>query len=77
MDRRAVALGQRGAGSSADERATPPLKAGERVRHSTFGDGIVVSCVPSGQDHEVTVAFKGQSGIKRLLLGYAVLEVVE
>ena len=53
------------------------LKAGERVRHSKFGEGIVISCVPSGQDHEVTVAFKGNSGIKKLLLGYAPLEKVD
>ena len=76
-DRRATALGQRGTNPSTEERATAPLKAGERVRHAIFGEGIVVSCVPSGQDHEVTVAFKGESGIKRLLLGYAGLEVVE
>ena len=53
-----------------------PLKAGERVQHPKFGEGIVVSCVASGQDHQVTVAFKGESGIKKLLLGYAGLEVV-
>ncbi len=55
----------------------PPLKTGAHVRHARFGDGIVVSCVPSGTDHEVTVAFKGSSGIKRLLYTYASLEVVE
>ena len=54
-----------------------PLKAGERVRHAKFGEGIVVSCVPSGDDHEVTIAFKGVLGIKRLILGYAPLEKVE
>jgi len=59
------------------ERTSAPLKAGERVRHTQFGEGIVVSCVASGHDHEVTVAFKGESGIKKLLLGYAGLEVVE
>ena len=55
----------------------PPLKTGEHVRHARFGDGIVVSCVPSGTDYEVTVAFKGSSGIKRLLYTYASLEIVE
>ena len=75
-DRRATAFGQRGTSPSTEEGAEPPLKAGERVRHSKFGEGIVVSCAPAGQDHEVTVAFKGESGIKRLLLGYAGLEVV-
>ena len=63
--------------TAADPAGEAPLKAGERVRHSKFGDGIVVSCVPSGPDHEVTVAFKGSSGIKRLLYSYASLERVE
>ena len=63
--------------TAADPAGEAPLKAGERVRHSRFGDGIVVSCVPSGTDHEVTVAFKGSSGIKRLLYSYASLERVE
>jgi DNA helicase-2/ATP-dependent DNA helicase PcrA len=76
-NRRTPALAQRNANQSTEERTSAPLKAGERVRHAMFGDGIVVSCVASGQDHEVTVAFKGESGIKRLLLGYAGLEVVE
>ena len=35
------------------------LKTGQKVRHATFGEGIVVSCVPSAQDYEVTVAFDG------------------
>ena len=63
--------------AGADTGGEAPLKAGERVRHARFGDGIVVSCVPSGTDHEVTVAFKGSSGIKRLLYSYAALEMVE
>ena len=66
-----------GASLATEDRTSAPLKAGERVRHTQFGEGIVVSCVASGQDHEVTVAFKGESGIKKLLLGYAGLEVVE
>ena len=64
-------------GEASEPSSEPPLKSGERVRHALFGDGIVVSCVPSGHDHEVTVAFKGSSGIKRLLYGFARLEVVE
>ena len=51
------------------------LKTGLKVRHGVFGEGIVVSCVPSGHDYEVTVAFDG-TGIKRLLLSYANLEPV-
>lgn len=79
-NKRVSAAGQplRGRASlAAEEKTSSPLKAGEKVRHPKFGDGIVVSCIASGQDHEVTVAFKGDSGIKRLLLAYAGLEVVE
>ena len=53
------------------------LKTGEKVRHSTFGEGMVVSCVPSGHDYEVTVAFAEGTGVKRLLLSYANLKILE
>ncbi|MBI2855904.1 MAG: ATP-binding domain-containing protein [Chloroflexi bacterium] len=78
--RQGVQAGRQGTGPGENKRphaTAVPLKAGERVRHSRFGEGIVVSCVPSGQDHEVTVAFKGDSGIKRLLLSFAPLEKVK
>ncbi|MBI4200032.1 MAG: UvrD-helicase domain-containing protein [Chloroflexi bacterium] len=51
-----------------------PFRAGDKVRHGKFGDGIVVNCVPSDADHEVTVAFRGDAGVKRLLASYARLE---
>ncbi len=50
---------------------------GDKVRHPTFGDGIVMSCTPSGGDFQLTVAFKEGHGVKRLLLGFAPLERVE
>ena len=53
------------------------LRAGDRVDHATFGKGIVVSCAGVGGDQEVTVAFKGGAGVKRLLLSYAPLEKAE
>ncbi|MBA7641193.1 ATP-dependent DNA helicase PcrA [subsurface metagenome] len=56
--------------------ATPELKAGNRVRHAQFGDGIVASCQPVGDDAEVVVVFDGV-GIKKLLLSLAKLEKVE
>jgi DNA helicase-2/ATP-dependent DNA helicase PcrA len=52
----------------------PALKAGDHVSHAAFGEGIVVSCLPSSGDHEVTVAFKGGAGVKRLLLSLAPLQ---
>jgi DNA helicase-2/ATP-dependent DNA helicase PcrA len=51
------------------------LKAGDRVRHSIFGDGVVVSNKKVKNDNEVTVAFSGQ-GIKKLMLSFAHLEKV-
>ncbi|HUS14757.1 MAG TPA: 3'-5' exonuclease, partial [Chloroflexia bacterium] len=48
-------------------------KAGDKVRHPTFGAGIVVQSKPTGGDEEVTIAFAGH-GIKRLLASLAHLE---
>ena len=65
---------------AAGKAAEPPaatMKTGDKVRHSSFGDGVVVSSKPSGADFEVTVAFKEGQGVKRLLLGFAPLEKVE
>ena len=55
----------------------PSLQTGDKVRHNTFGEGIVVSCISSGDDYEVAVAFTGGAGVKRLLLSYAHLEKVD
>ena len=52
----------------------PSVKVGDKVHHATFGEGMVVSCHPSGNDYEATVAFDEGVGIKRLLVSYARLE---
>ena len=52
------------------------FSAGDHVQHGAFGEGIVVSCTESNDDHLVTVAFKGSHGIKKLLLSYAPLEKI-
>jgi DNA helicase-2/ATP-dependent DNA helicase PcrA len=56
--------------------AQPGLQfsAGDRVRHSHFGEGVVVSVKPVPGDTEVTVAFSGGNGVKRLMLNFAKLE---
>ena len=51
------------------------LKAGDHVRHTEFGEGIIVSCRLVRDDAEVVVAFNGT--VKKLLLSYAHLEKVE
>ena len=66
--------------SSPDPTAAPPptpalpFKEGERVVHASFGQGIVVTCRPAGGDFEITVAFRGDAGVKRLLHSFAKLE---
>jgi DNA helicase-2/ATP-dependent DNA helicase PcrA len=51
------------------------LGVGDRVRHASFGDGVVLKCVPAGDDQEVVVDFE-EAGQKRLLLSLAPLEKV-
>ena len=51
----------------------PPFKAGDKVRHGVFGEGIVVSCTAVKDDHELSVAFV-EGGVKRLLHSLAKLE---
>ena len=53
----------------------PELRAGDHVRHDSFGEGVVVSCQPVKDDAEAVVVFDG-AGIKKLLLSYARLEKV-
>ncbi len=52
------------------------FQPGDRVRHAKFGEGIVVNAAPRGDDFEVTVAFKGNYGVKKLLQSFAPLEKV-
>jgi len=50
------------------------LKAGDKVRHPQFGDGIIVASFPAKDDQELTVAFKGGVGLKRMMASMADLE---
>ena len=62
-----------GAGDALGAEEEPSWKAGDRVKHRRFGDGIVVSSRIVKGDEEVTVAFVGE-GVKRLIAAYAGLE---
>lgn len=53
----------------------PAFRAGDRVRHPSFGEGVVVTSRLSHNDEEVEVAFVGQ-GVKKLLASLARLEKV-
>ncbi len=62
-----------------DDRPSPKqarYRVGMRVKHRTFGEGIVVDAELVGGDEEITVNFEG-TGMKRLLAGFAALEVLE
>ena len=52
---------------------TSSYSAGEKVSHGTFGEGIVMNCEASGDDLQVTVAFKSDAGVKKLLASLAKL----
>ena len=54
-----------------------PFATGDKVRHKTFGDGIVMNCEPSGADFQATVAFTDGGGVKRFLTSFAPLERLE
>ncbi len=54
----------------------PAVREGVLVRHSTFGLGRVRQVSGSGAATRVIVDFTGH-GVKKLLLSYARLEVVE
>jgi DNA helicase-2/ATP-dependent DNA helicase PcrA len=56
--------------------AQPKYRTGQKVRHTKFGEGIVIESKATGQDEEVTVAFPG-IGIKRLAASFAGLELIE
>ncbi len=49
---------------------------GDRVRHRSFGEGMVVSSKLTRDDEEVTVAFGEGKGIKKLMASLANLELV-
>lgn len=52
----------------------PPFQVGSKVRHGKFGIGIVIACAPLRDDTEVTVAFPGVIGTKKLVQSLAKLE---
>lgn len=55
---------------------TPPFTVGQKVNHRKFGVGIVVACGPLKNDAEVTVAFPGAVGMKKMVQSLAKLEAV-
>jgi DNA helicase II / ATP-dependent DNA helicase PcrA len=52
------------------------FSSGMNVRHTKFGEGVVIESKLTGGDEEITVAF-AEAGIKRLMASFANLEVVD
>ncbi len=55
--------------------STIDLKDGDRVRHTQFGEGLVISMKKVKGDCEITIAFD-KVGLKRLMLSFARLEKI-
>jgi DNA helicase II / ATP-dependent DNA helicase PcrA len=55
--------------------AAPGLKLGQRVRHGTFGEGIVLNYEGAGAHARVQINFE-RTGAKWLVMSYANLEVM-
>lgn len=53
-----------------------PIRVGAKVKHRTFGIGTVRGLSGNGKDRQATVSFTSV-GVKKLLLEYAKLEVIE
>jgi DNA helicase-2/ATP-dependent DNA helicase PcrA len=59
-----------------DEEAVIPFVLGDTVKHKTFGRGMVIALMGSGEDLKVTVSFPNH-GKKQLLVKLAKLEKIE
>ena len=53
------------------------FKVGDRVRHSVFGEGLVLEVSPHGDDLMLRVSFSADGSQRRLLSRLAHLERVE
>lgn len=51
------------------------LKAGMKVRHETYGQGLIVKCEGEGENSKLTINFPGY-GMKKMIEKYAKLERV-
>ncbi len=54
----------------------PEYRTGQRVRHTHYGEGMIIESQMEGRDEMVTVMFSSGVGVKRLLAGMAPLEAL-
>jgi|TARA_R110000824_G_scaffold22325_11_gene81867 hypothetical protein len=50
------------------------IKAGDKIRHTTFGEGLVTKCESAPGDVIVTITFDSNNEIKRFLLSSTPME---
>ena len=50
-------------------------KAGDRVRHVKYGEGVVNAIKDGKRDYEVTVCFD-KAGVKKMMASFAKLEKI-
>ncbi|HDQ71733.1 MAG TPA: DNA helicase UvrD [Chloroflexi bacterium] len=62
--------------SSPSRRPDSQFRAGQRVRHAQFGEGLVIESRADGADEIVTVSFEGV-GLKRLIASLAQLKRID
>ena len=60
-----------------NEQRLRSLNVGDRIRHTTFREGLVTKCELGTGDVVVTIAFDENHGIKRFLLSSAPLIMIE
>jgi DNA helicase-2/ATP-dependent DNA helicase PcrA len=66
-------FGRHDPGSSGTEAAAPGLVRGQRVRHPSLGDGVVLDAEGTDEDSKLTIYFD-RVGKRKLLIKYARLE---
>lgn len=61
--------------TASNGKSEPQFRTGQKVRHAKFGEGIVIESKVTGNDEEVTVAFRNE-GLKKLAASFANLEEI-
>jgi len=71
LDAAAKAASGAGADSAAGSGSAASFAAGDKVAHSKWGEGVVVSIKGAGKDTELQIAFPAPIGLKKLLAAFA------
>jgi hypothetical protein len=55
----------------------PPYRVGDRVRHPSFGEGLVLQVFPKGDDVALLISFAKDAAQRKILARAAGVEKVE